>query len=216
LAPWLSALARWGYLIWRDPQLRLFLWRRVQELIQRFGYREDSVLLELAQNADDAFAQAAEISRGLPPVDARRLLVRVHEAGEVPTVDIIHYGRPINETGGAAFPEGRDRQWDQDLYFMMLLNLSGKPGEVPGQATASSTIGRFGLGFKSVHLVSTSPSVVSGFLAFSIAGGLLPEEYSVPSDPDLVPVEGHRATRVRLPLRGDVAASDLIARLFRR
>jgi hypothetical protein len=211
-----SALDRLADLIHRDPQHQHFLWQRVQELIRRFGYREDSVLLELAQNADDALAQAAEISSGPLPVSARRLLIRVHETGEVPTVDIVHYGRPINDTGGAAFPQGRDRQWDQDLYFMMLLNLSGKPGEVPGQGAASSTTGRFGLGFKSVHLVSTSPSVVSGFLAFSIAGGLLPDEHSVPDDPVLAPVEGHRATRVRLPLRRDVAASDLLARLFRR
>ena len=211
-----SALDRLGDLICRDPEHQSFLWRRVQELIRRFGYREDSVLLELAQNADDALAQATEIARGPLPASARRLLIRVHQRGGVPTVDVVHYGRPINDTGGASFPEGRDRQWDQDLYFMMLLNLSSKQGEAPAQASASSTTGRFGLGFKSVHLVSTSPSVVSGFLAFSIAGGLLPEEHSVPDDPDLVPVEGHRATRVRLPLRGDVTASDLIESLFCR
>ncbi len=211
-----SALDRLADLIRSDPEHQRFLWRRVQDRIRRFGYREDSVLLELAQNADDALAQAAEISRVPLPVNARRLLVRVHEGGEVAVVDIVHYGRPINETGGAAFPEGRDRQWDQDLYFMTLLNLSGKPGEMPGQGTASSTTGRFGLGFKSVHLVSTTPSVVSGFLTFSIAGGLLPEEHSIPDDPDLVPLEGHRPTRVRLPLRDDVPVSDLIEHLFRR
>ena len=72
----------------------------------------------------------------------------------VTTVDVKHHGRPINDTGGAAFPAGRDRQWDQDLYFMMLLNLSGKPGEIPGQTAVAATTGRFGLGFKSVHLVS--------------------------------------------------------------
>ena len=32
---------------------------RVNNLMHRYGYRTDSVLLELAQNADDALAQAA-------------------------------------------------------------------------------------------------------------------------------------------------------------
>jgi hypothetical protein len=195
---------------------RRFLWQRVQEQMLRFGYRRDSVLLELAQNADDALAQASEIAVGEIPTAARRLLVRVHRDGGVPCVDVLHYGRPINDTGGSRFPEGRDRQWDQDLYFMMLLNMSSKPGEVPGHSSASSTTGRFGLGFKSIHLVSAAPTVVSGFLAFSIVGGLLPEEEPLPEDAELTPVGGHRATRIRLPLRRDIDADGPISDLFNR
>ena len=200
----------------REPEHQVFLWTRVNELIRRYGYGRDSVLLELAQNADDALAQAAEIRGGPEPRSARRFLVRVHEVGGTPTVDVMHWGRPINDNGGAAFPAGRDRQWDQDLYFMLLMNLSGKRGEAPGQASPSSTTGRFGLGFKSVHLVSSSPSVVSGFLAFSIAGGLLPVEQAVPKSADSWPIEGRRATRIRLPLRRDEDANELIQSLFRR
>ena len=134
------------------------------------------------------------------------------------TVDLKHFGRPINDTGGAEFSGGQDRQWDQDLYFMMLMDLSGKPGEVPGQAAAASTTGRFGLGFKSVHLISEAPSVVSGSLAFSIEGGLLPKEEQRPDDPDLL--SGRRS-----PGNADPAApaqrrygtdDDLIVRIFRR
>ena len=133
-----------------------------------------------------------------------------------PTLDVMHWGRPINDTGGATFPAGRDRQWDQDLYFMMLMNLSGKPGETPGEASVSATTGRFGLGFKSVHLLSSSPFVVSGFIAFSIAGGLLPQEQPVPDDADEWVIEGRRVTRIRLPLRRDVEADKLIQQLFGR
>jgi hypothetical protein len=211
-----AALDRLASLIRDNPDHQTFLWSRVQELIRRFGYRDDSVLLELAQNADDALSQAVEIAGSPLPLTARGLWVRVHILDGVTTIDVRHHGRPINDTGGAAFPAGREYQWDQDLYFMMLLNLSGKPGEVPGQATAASTTGRFGLGFKSVHLVSASPSVVSGFIAFSIAGGLLPIEQPVPDDQDLLPIKGHRATRVRLPLRKDAKELDLIASVFRR
>ena len=210
-----EALNRLAALI-EEPQNQEFLWNRVNELMRRYGYRHDSVLLELAQNADDAIAEADEIEVGPLPPAVRRLLIRVHEHDDTPTVDVMHWGRPINDTGGAAFPAGRERQWDQDLYFMMLMNLSGKPGEAPGESSSSSTTGRFGLGFKSVHLVSSSPSVVSGFIAFSIAGGLLPQERPVPDETDSWMIEGRRATRVRLPLRPDVEAQTLMARLFRR
>lgn len=199
-----------------EPEYNAFLRDRVRERIERSGYGADSVLLELVQNADDALAQAAEIAGGRLPTAARRVVVRVHEVDSRPTMDLKHFGRPINDSGGAKFSGREDRQWDQDLYFMMLMDLSGKPGEIPGQATVASTTGRFGLGFKSVHLISDAPSVVSGSLAFSIEGGLLPKEEHRPDDRDLLPVDDHQATRIRLPLRSDGAVDDLIARIFRR
>jgi hypothetical protein len=211
-----KALDHLGSLILEHPEHQRFLWERVRGLMKLYGYGEDSVLLELAQNADDALVQAAEIAGGAIPREACRLVVRVHEVGKVPTVDVIHHGRPINETGGAAFPAGRARQWDQDLYFMMLLNLSSKPRELPGEETPSATTGRFGLGFKSVHLVSQATSVVSGYLAFRIDGGLLPVEETVPDDPDLDSVEGQLATRVRLPLPADAETPSLVTEMFRR
>nr|MBC8360840.1 hypothetical protein [Candidatus Desulfatibia profunda] len=196
-----------------------FLTDRVRELMERYGYRSDSTLLELVQNADDALAQAAEISessgRALP-VSASRILIRLTETEGQTVIELIHYGRPINETGGTVFPDGIERQWDQDLYFMMLLNLSGKTGEQPGRGVSGATTGRFGLGFKSVHLVSDRPQVVSGFLAFQIAGGLLPIVEPVPNDPNLHPVDGCLATRVRLPLRSDMEHKELIEKVFRR
>ncbi len=190
-----------------------FLAGRVRATIEQYGYGAESVLLELAQNADDALAQAAEIRGGGLPRAACRLEVRVHEVDGTVTLDVTHWGRPVNETGGSAFPEGREREWDQDLYFMMLMNLSSKPGET-GRPSEAATTGRFGLGFKSVHLISSRPSVSSGFAAFSIAGGLLPEEQPIAEDGDLVARGMQKPTRVRLPLRRE--AVDDMARLFRR
>ena len=192
------------------------VWKRVNQMMRRYGYRPDSVLLELAQNADDALAQATEIKGGPMPSASRRFLVRVDEISNTLTVDVMHWGRTINDTGGPSFPVGRDRQWDQDLYFMMLLNLSNKPGESPREGSLSSTTGRFGLGFKSVHLVSSSPFVVSGFIAFSIAGGLLPVEKAIPEDADSWITDDRRATLVRMPLRTDMDADKLIGSLFDR
>ena len=41
----------------KEPRHQEFLWERVYELMRRYGYGPDSVLLELAQNADDALAE---------------------------------------------------------------------------------------------------------------------------------------------------------------
>lgn len=195
-----------------------FLRDRVRERIERSGYTAESTLLELVQNADDALAQAREIARGKLSEAARRVVVRVNEDIERgrPTIDLIHFGRPINDTGDAEFAAMQDRQWDQDLYFMMLMDLTTKPGESSESGATASTTGCFGLGFKSVHLISDAPSVVSRFIAFSIAGGVLPKEEQVPDDEDLQPVEDRHVTRVRLPLRSDVSGDDLVTRMFRR
>lgn len=195
------------------PEHHGFLWHRIQRKMHSNGYSEASVLLELAQNADDALAQAAELKGGDLPPHACRLVIEVRQEGDTHIIDVTHHGRPINETGGSAFPAGKERQWDQDLYFMMLMNLSGKPGESLGQSSTYATTGRFGLGFKSVHLLSQHPSVVSGFMSFSIAGGLLPRE----APKDDVPAEaGQLGTRVRLPLRSDEEPLRLLERAFGR
>ena len=207
-----DALTRLAELI-QTQEIGTFLAGRVRALIERYGYGAESVLLELAQNADDALEQAAEIRGDGLPMAACRLEVRVHAVKGAATLDVTHWGRPVNDTGGPAFPAGREREWDQDLYFMMLMNLSSKPGETLSSSSAATT-GRFGLGFKSVHLVSSRPSVTSGFVAFSIAGGLLPEEQPNAEDEDLVVRGGQKPTRVRLPLRSEAAAD--VERLFRR
>ena len=196
-----------------EPQHSGFLRGRVRERMESSGYTAESTLLELVQNADDALAQAREIAGRELSKDARSVVVRVDEHDRQPTVDVKHFGRPINDTGDAEFSARQDRQWDLDLYFMMLMDLTAKPGEASGSGAAVSTTGCFGLGFKSVHLVSDAPWVVSGYIAFSIAGGLLPKEEQVPDDPDLESVDGQQVTRVRLPLRHD---DDLITRMFCR
>ncbi len=199
------------------PEHSDFVTSRVRQRMEGSGYTAESTLLELVQNADDALVQAREIAGGELSEAARRVVVRVDElVGQPTAVELSHFGRPINDTGGAGFPAGQERGWDQDLYNMMLMNLTAKPGESSEPEVAPSTTGCFGLGFKSVHLISDAPSVVSGFIAFSIAGGLLPKEEQVPGDPDLEPVDGQHVTRFRLPLRSDVERDELLTRMFRR
>lgn len=210
-----SALEKLADLIRYESEYQRFIWYRMQDWMKRFGYTESSVLLELSQNADDALAQSAEISgKDLPP-EVQCLFIRVKRHDGKPAIEIKYHGRPINETGGTGFPSGSERQWDQDLYFMMLLNLSGKPGETPGQSSSASTTGKFGLGFKSVHLVSEKPSVISGFLAFTIRGGILPVEQALPEETDRQPINGHPPTIIKLPLREDRDESELLEGMFK-
>jgi hypothetical protein len=73
----------------------------------------------------------------------------------------------VNEPRPGATPEQRLSD-ARDLHNMLRFNLSDKgPGDT----------GRFGLGFKSVHLLTDNASLASGLLALRIAGGFLPKEW---------------------------------------
>ena len=82
-----------------------------------------------------------------------------------------HWGRPINRyrLAGFAAETGRTRGYDRDLEKMLVLSSSDKAfggGEVTG---------KFGLGFKTVFLLTDSPHVVSDRLGFRVVTGLFPK-----------------------------------------
>ena len=81
---------------------------------------------------------------------------------------VMHWGRPVNYIGGSGFP-GRQKGYHQDLEKMLILSSSDKPGE-------GVTTGKFGLGFKSVFLVSNAPTLLSGRLNVEILGGVYPRK----------------------------------------
>ena len=77
-----NALARLAELIEMEEHAT-FLAERVRALIRQYGYGAESVLLELAQNADDALEQAAEmrgggLPRGRLPFGGARARARRH------------------------------------------------------------------------------------------------------------------------------------------
>ena len=201
-----------------EPEYSAFLRGRVRERIERSGYGADSVLLELVQNADDALAQAAEIARGCLPSRPRAALsYGSMRSMAQPTMDLKHFGRLINDTGGAEFPGGEDRQWDQDLYFMMLMDSERQAGRSPWA------------GRRSVNNRPLRPRVQVGPPDLRSAVGrqrvplLLdrwaascPRKSIVRTIGTCFRSAGHRVTRIRLPLRSDGTVDDLIARIFRR
>ena len=147
-------------LLSESPEIQVLFREAMRRKITGFQYFPDSVLFELFQNADDAYVEQGVIS-GIQPEDMQGEF-RI-ERGEG-FIRVIHHGRPINQ------PDAEEN--GRDLQKMLLLNASDKEAQLPEGATRT---GRFGLGFKSVHLVSDEPVVVSGELAFVVYGGVYPE-----------------------------------------
>ena len=129
--------------------------------IKDLGYSTDRVLFELFQNADDAYAQLDDV-----PEQAS---FRVQELRDPPGVRVTHWGRLVNQLGENA-EEGYRLGRDRDLLNMLVMNCSEKPAE--GDLT-----GKFGLGFKSVHLLSDEVGIASGFIALRTRGGFLPKPW---------------------------------------
>lgn len=180
-----------------------FLLGRVRERLREEQYDLDRVPFELFQNADDALAQLEAMlkadGRTLPDA-ARRFELEVGPDGNV--LRFWHWGRGINRHYlGPGFTAGRDLGYDQDLLHMMLLHASDK-GE------QEKTTGRFGLGFKSVHLVSESVRVQSERLAFRVRAGFLPVPVEVDERWLEKRVERLEPTVVELPL--DCSATKVV------
>ncbi|GAB3583213.1 molecular chaperone Hsp90 [Amycolatopsis endophytica] len=168
---------------WQDSPTRFTEDTNAEQDLRVGGYR-DRLFVELAQNAADAAAAA-----GTPGT----LRVSLTD-GEL---RVANTGAPLDAAGVASLAS---------------LRASAKQG---------GAVGQFGVGFAAVLAVTSEPRVISrtGGVAFSetrtreAAGrdGAVPVlRLPWPSDED-VP-EGFD-TEVRLPLRDDVDAADLLARL---
>ncbi|WCJ60911.1 hypothetical protein NXS98_07260 [Fontisphaera persica] len=102
---------------------------------------------------------------------------------------------------------------------MVVQSISDKNAEGPCKVT-----GKFGLGFKSVFLVSDAPEVVSGNLDFVIRGGIYPVRLAAERREALVaelqrfgPAQWRRGTIIHLPLRTDNGTSAVkVTSLFYR
>lgn len=169
-----------------EPQVAAELLSAVRGKIRDFGYSSSRVLFELFQNADDAYRQQDAAIRDA----CFRVEVSSEGSGGF---RVIHWGRPINHLG-ADTSDGRRLGHDRDLLNMLLMNFSEKrPGE--------DLTGKFGLGFKSVHVLSDSVGIASGFIALRTVGGFVPtawpngiDEAEARKRPD-----GRKATVIDVP-----------------
>jgi hypothetical protein len=137
-----------------------------QKIGNQFQYDVQSIPFELFQNADDASTELIGMVGSVthPGVNCINLI------WDESKIVFMHSGRAINQYTKGLFPskQGKALRYDQDLENMLVLSCSDK-GSAQSQVT-----GKFGLGFKSVFLVSRSPKVLSGSLGFEVVGGLYP------------------------------------------
>ena len=189
-----SKMALWSRLHAADSGAELL--SAVRAKIEDLGYFVRSVLFELFQNADDAYVQL-----DAAPDDA---CFQVEVLPDVPSgFRVVHWGRPVNHRGPNA-EEGERRRYDRDLVNMLLMNFSEKR---PG-LTEEDLTGKFGLGFKSVHILSDSVGIASGFVALRTHGGFLPVEWPAgsPEANSRNRPDGLKATVVDLPFAADRTA----------
>ena len=144
------------------PEAQVELLRAIRSKIEEYGYSADRIVFELLQNADDAYHQLHGGS------DGSCFVLRVRSSGRE-GFQTIHWGRPINDFGNNP-DEGRRRGYGRDLYNMLLMNFSEK-------RRRDGVTGQFGLGFKTVHMLSNSVGIASRFLAVRTQGGLVPRRW---------------------------------------
>jgi len=150
----------------RNIQTRVLTAMR-RKIHDEYQYRIESVLFELFQNADDAVVelQAATDNHSV----MRDLYLSAVVDFRDDALVFAHWGRAINQvlvdTDGSASVGHR-----HDLVKMLALQTSDK--QANGETVPLT--GKFGLGFKTVYLLSDRPHILSGRLAFDIAGGIYP------------------------------------------
>jgi hypothetical protein len=130
-----------------------------------FGYSEDSVLLELFQNADDALSERVGRSGAIEST---------FDLTWNATYDVLlvtHWGRCINDPLDEPPESPGHRAYTRDLEKMLTLNLSDK---LDDSGAANGVTGRFGLGFKSVFFFCDHPLIRSGRLRCQIRGAFFP------------------------------------------
>jgi hypothetical protein len=170
----------------------------VRAKIRDYGYSAGRVLFELLQNADDAYRQTEK--SGAEACFRVEALSDDHGGFRV-----IHWGRPINYLGLHA-AEGRRLGRDRDLLNMLLMNFSEK-------RPADDLTGKFGLGFKSVHVLSDSVGIASGFVALHTLGGFLPARWDegVAASESRKRPDGRKATVIEVPFSEEAADEGLEA-----
>ena len=174
-----------------DPNSAAELLSAVRDRISGLGYSGDRVLFELFQNADDAYVQQPDTGG-----DDR---LRVEDVASPAGFRVVHWGRPVNYLG-ADHDRARQLGHDRDLLNMLVMNFSEK-------RSGSDLTGKFGLGFKSLHVLSDHVGIASRFVALRVRGGILPQAWSDGIDLAAdMSADGRRATLVDVPLADEPAA----------
>ena len=170
--------------MWNLISLRFVDERRKQ--IRGYGYDEFAIFAELVQNAEDAYSQREHL--GLPEPVGRGVTFTYSVENGGRTLSVSHYGRPFNLWRHGS---RRVESFRYDVEGVLKSAGSFKPYS---RAEGARPIGRFGLGFKSVYLITDAPRIHSGDWHFEITKGCIPNEIAVPEEYE------KEQTRIVLPL----------------
>lgn len=154
--------------------------------IRGYGYDEFAIFAELVQNAEDAYSQRDQLELPEPPGRGVTFTYSVADGGK--NLSVSHYGRPFNLWRHGA---KRIDAFRYDVEGVLKSAGSFKPHS---RTDGVRPVGRFGLGFKSVYLVTDTPRIHSGDWHFEITAGCIPNEITAPVDCE----KGQ--TRIVLPL----------------
>lgn len=176
--------------LWHILTPRYVQFRRQQ--IRGHGYDEFSVFAELIQNAEDAYVQRTAL--GMPEAAYAAVRFAYLSANGGVLLRVEHYGRPFNYWRHGSREDARFRRDVQGV-----IRSAGSYKSTGRDSTETQlTVGRFGLGFKSVYLITDEPAIHSGDWHFRIQQGCRAIEMDPPGDLE------DEATRFDLPLRADV------------
>lgn len=172
------------------PDFRNLLSDGMRSLLKEHHYESERVLLELFQNAEDAYREAKGL--GFPTQNPCMFQVKVHER----TLWISHHGRPINRF---AWNDHQEPKFQKDLVRMCSLLDSAKHG-------TNGEVGHFGLGFKSVYCLTREPYILSAGRRYRIQGAIWCTAGKDGDGPfgELDPEE----TRIGLPLREEITPEE--------
>ena len=201
-----------------DADAHSALLAKVREKLRQYQYDASSVPFELWQNADDAISELEQLKGDAAQAREAGMLIAAMNT----EVRLIHFGRLINEFRLSDGPSHEDLGFNRDLEKMVVQSISDKA--VAGVRSGAAVTGKFGLGFKSVFLVSDAPEVLSGSVDFVVRGGIYPVQLNESARDQLsetlkaiTPDEWRRGTIIRLPLRSNGATeADAVLNLFRR
>jgi hypothetical protein len=205
-----SALADLAALVESDEEVQGAVLAGIKARVTNNQYEVASIPFEVFQNADDAVIEIQNLQKadGRNEFDAEAIGRFVMQSSDR-MIRFAHWGRPINYAGRLASYKA---DFANDLERMLMLGASAKDED-------EGVTGKFGLGFKSVLLASSTPRVWSGDLCFDVVAGCLPrkwrtspatkrfqQEVQTPSQRAL------RGTLIELPLDSRVAASQVTER----
>ena len=170
-------------------------------------YNSAAVPFELFQNADDAAVERTQWLRSSLSAISIDYFIGPN------TLTVRHFGRCVNQVPPDCDP--RDDKLADDLRKMLTLWLSNKDAPSGDQKSVELT-GKFGLGFKSVFLVSDKPQLLSGRIGCEIVGGVFPRYLDLEQRRrfdrfihDLTDERKREVTVIELPLRNEVIESGV-------